>query len=238
MLEDSRRIDELKWIVPVDFVWTADLRWHYINWWKTRKQRIRDKNVTTEGSSWWYSTIYLMLKNRSVLLTNWRSSDYQTCHKKQIQTLGSNRGLLKIYPFLLKTLNHSLDLQKWMNISFCRKLHWSKQAYHLHNFYQIPNKASLYHCEQSTLLKSGLTIKDRLCTKKCKTCKNSHLSSRLVGRTLPERETKRSQRQEVRRGSCIHRLWSTKWNNCRRVYGQELHLKPRLTYFIYFQLGV
>lgn len=68
-----------------------------------------------------------------------------------------------------------------MNISFCRKRHWSKQAYHLHNFYQIPNKASLYHCEQSTLLKCRLTIKVRLCTKKCKTCKNSHLSSRLVG---------------------------------------------------------
>lgn len=85
MFENSRRLAELKWIVPVDFVWTADLRWHYINWWKTRKQRIRDENVTTEGSSWWYSTIYLMLKNHSVLLTNWRSSDYQTWHKKQNQ---------------------------------------------------------------------------------------------------------------------------------------------------------
>ena len=85
MLENSRRLAKLKRIVPVDFVWTADLRWHYINWWKTRKQRIRDENVTTEGSSWWYSTIYLMLKNHSVLLTNWRSSDYQTWHKKQNQ---------------------------------------------------------------------------------------------------------------------------------------------------------
>ena len=128
-----------KWNVPVDFVWTADLQWHYINWWKTRKQRIRDENVTTEGSSWWYSTIYVMLKNHSVLLTNWRSSDYQTCHKKQNQKrLAQKSGLLKKYPSLLITFNNSLDLQKWMNRSF-RKWHWSKQAYHLHNFYQIPN---------------------------------------------------------------------------------------------------
>ena len=34
-----------------------------------------------------------MLKNRSVLLTNWRSSDYQTCHKKQIQKRLAQTGV-------------------------------------------------------------------------------------------------------------------------------------------------
>ena len=43
MLKNSRRIDELKWIVPVDFVWTADLRWHYINWWKQENKELEMK---------------------------------------------------------------------------------------------------------------------------------------------------------------------------------------------------
>lgn len=138
MLENSRRIDELKWIVPDDFVWTADLRWHYINWWKTRKQRIRDENVTTDGSSWWYSTIYLMLKSFSPShqLAFFRLPNVP--QETKSKTIGSKSGLLKNYPSLLKTFNNSLDLQKWMNRSF-RKRYWSKQAYRLHNFYQIPN---------------------------------------------------------------------------------------------------
>lgn len=50
-------------------------------------------------------------KNHSVLLTNCRSSDYQTCHKKQNKKrLAQKSGLLKKYPSLLKTFNNSLDL--------------------------------------------------------------------------------------------------------------------------------
>lgn len=139
MLENSRRLAELKWIVPVDFVWTADLRWHYINWWKTRKQRIRDENVTTDGSSWWYSTIYLMLK----IIQSFSPTGVLAIIKRATRNKIKNdwlkkSGLLKKYPSLLKTFNNGLDLQKWMKRSF-RKRYWSKQAYRLHNCYQIPN---------------------------------------------------------------------------------------------------